>query len=234
MTAARFFPLALLPLLPILTLTGGAGPQPPAPLDLPAVATTRLVESLEAAGKYQAHVWRDTPAFNADGTVNGYVEIARGDRQKWEYRMPLNARDVDRVMPETLGGYPVNYGYVPQTISYDGDPFDILVLGPPIEGGTLVRGVIVGVMFMEDEKGHDSKVVVSVPGPDGRPRDRLTDEDERRIGDFFKRYKDHEPAGFSRIPGWGSAAEGLAYVKATHAFFHECRARAGATCRVAP
>lgn len=234
MAIPRFLPvLALVPLLPLLTLTVGAGQQPPAPLELPAVATTRLVESLAAAQKYPAHVWRDTPAFNADGTVNGYVEIARGDRQKWEYRMPLNARDVDREMPETLGGYPVNYGYVPQTISYDGDPFDILVLGPPIDGGTLVRGVIVGVMFMEDEKGLDSKVVVSVPQADGTPRDQLTDEDRRRIGDYFKRYKDHEPAGFSRVPGWGSAAEGLAHVKATHAFFHECRDRAGAVCRVA-
>ena len=44
-------------------------------------------------------------------------------------------------------------------MSYDGDPFDALVLGPPIDGGTTVRGVVVGVMYMQDEKGLDSKVV---------------------------------------------------------------------------
>ena len=68
----------------------------------------------------------------------------------------------------------MNYGFVPQTVSYDGDPFDILVLGPPIAGGSLVRGVIVGLMLMEDEKGLDSKVVVSVAEPDGTPKYPLT------------------------------------------------------------
>ena len=65
-------------------------------------------------------------------------------------------------------------------------------------------------MFMEDEKGLDSKVVVSVPGPNGRPRDRLTRSGQRRIGDYFNRYKRDfnrykrdEPGMFSRVPGWG-------------------------------
>jgi inorganic pyrophosphatase len=66
-----------------------------------------------------------------------------------------NARVIDRMIPEDIGGYPVNYGFVPQTVSYDGDPFD--VLGPPLPDGRLLRGVIAGVMFMEDEKGLDSK-----------------------------------------------------------------------------
>ena len=49
--------------------------------------------------------------------------------------MRANARAIDRMMPVDVGGYPVNYGFVPQTISYDGDPFDVLVLGPPLAGG---------------------------------------------------------------------------------------------------
>ena len=77
-------------------------------------------------------------------------------------------------MPVDVGGYPVNYGFVPQTISYDGDPFDALVLGPPLPGGRVVRGVIVGLMFMEDEKGLDSKVVLSLTGRDGQPFHELT------------------------------------------------------------
>jgi inorganic pyrophosphatase len=186
---------------------------------LPAAAASALTASLQASAKHARHVWRDTPPLNADGTVNAYIEIARGDRRKWEFDMGGNARAVDRVMPASLGGYPVNYGFVPQTVSYDGDPFDVLVLGPPIEGGTLMRGVIVGVMRMEDEKGVDSKVVLSRTGDGGRLLHPLTDADRRQIGDYFNRYKAHEEGKFSRVPGWGSVAEGLAYVKTTHAFF---------------
>jgi inorganic pyrophosphatase len=122
---------------------------------------------------------------------------------------------------------------VPQTVSYDGDPFDVLVLGPSLPGGSLVRGVIVGVMFMEDEKGPDAKVMVSQPGPDGRPRHELTAGVQREIRDYFKRYKRHEPGKFSKVPGWGTAAQGLALVEQTHAFFRECRHDASVPCRVA-
>jgi inorganic pyrophosphatase len=111
---------------------------------------------------------------------------------------------------------------VPKTVSYDGDPFDILVLGPALPGGSMVSGRIVGVMFMEDEKGPDSKVVVSPVDGAGQPRYALTDADKKRMGDYFARYKLHEPGKFSKMFGWGSAAEGLAYVKTTHAFFEEC------------
>jgi len=204
-----------------------------APETLPALGTSQLAKSLDAARAHTTHVWRDTPPLNADGTLNGYVEIARGDRRKWEFDIGANQRAIDRTMPEDLGGYPVNYGFVPQTVSYDGDPFDVLVLGPSVEGGTLVRGTIVGVMRMEDEKGLDSKVVISRLGPDGRPLHGLTADDQQRIGDYFKRYKQHETGKFSKVPGWGTVAEGLSYVTTTHAFFQQCRGRAGRTCDIA-
>jgi inorganic pyrophosphatase len=208
--------------------------QQGSPIDvLPARATAALAASLKAAGAHANSVWRDTPAMNPDGTVNAYVEIARGDRRKWEFDMRANARRIDRMIPEAVGGYPVNYGIVPQTISYDGDPFDVLVLGPALAGGTVVRGRTVGLMFMEDEKGLDSKVVVSLVGSDGRSLHALTPALQREIGDYFNRYKQHGPGAFSKVPGWGSVAEGLAHVTTTHAFFRECRSRAGKTCRVA-
>ena len=204
-----------------------------APQRLPAAAATQLTRSLDAAKAHARHVWRDTPATNADGTVNGYIEIPRGDRRKWELDMAANERAIDRTMPESLGGYPVNYGFVPQTVSYDGDPFDILVLGPPLTGGAVVRGVIVGLMRMEDEKGLDSKVVVSLPGRDGRPLHTLTPGDQQRMADYFRRYKAHEPGKFSKVSGWGTAAEGSSYVRTTHAFFLKCQNSAGRSCRVA-
>jgi len=203
------------------------------PTTLPVLATTGLDRSLEAASRHASHAWRDTPPLNADGTVNGYVEIPRGDRHKWEFDMGANRRALDRTIPAEVGGYPVNYGFVPQTISYDGDPFDVLVLGPPIEGGRLVRGVIVGVMRMEDEKGLDSKVVVSPAGPDGRPLHSLTDAERQRIGGYFDRYKAHETGKFSNVAGWGGVSEGLSYVTMTHAFFETCRDHADYTCTLA-
>ncbi len=203
-----------------------------APDTLPARATTQLASSLKASAAHPRHVWRDTAPVNPDGTVIAYIEIARGDRRKWEFDMGANARAIDRVMPADVGGYPVNYGFVPQTVSYDGDPFDVLVLGPPLGGGQLVRGVILGLMRMEDEKGLDSKVVLSPTDRDGRPLHPLTADIQDEIGGYFKRYKQHEPGGFSRVPGWGSVAEGLALVKTTHAFFHECRERGGSTCQI--
>jgi inorganic pyrophosphatase len=219
-------------LLAVLGAATIAAGQSTPPAELPAAATTRLAASLEASKAHAQHVWRDRPPLNADGTVNGYVEIARGDRRKFEFDMKANERAVDRMIPPQVGGYPVNYGFVPQTVSYDGDPFDILVLGPPLAGGSVVRGIILGLMQMEDEKGLDSKVVVSVAGPDGTPKYRLTPSEQRRIGDYFNGYKRYEPGAFSRVPGWGSAADGLAYVKTTHAFFLECRERAGKVCRL--
>jgi inorganic pyrophosphatase len=201
--------------------------------ELPVAAATQLSQSLAKSQVYTQHVWRDTPPINDDGTVNGYIEIARGDRTKWEFDMAANARAIDRVIPESIGGYPVNYGFVPQTVSYDGDPFDILVLGPRIEGGTLVRGSIVGVLLMNDEKGSDAKVVVS-PLKNGKPEYALTGRVREEIADYFKRYKLWEPSKFSEVPGWGTSAEGLALVQMTHAFFLECRQVTAAACRVAP
>ena len=147
--------------------------------------------------------------------------------------MTLNRRAVNRTLPERVGGYPVNYGFVPQTISYDGDPFDVLVLGPPLEGAQLVTGAIVGLMRMEDEKGLDSKVVISPTDSDGRPLYTMTPAEQQRIGMFFDHYKDWEKGKSSNVPGWGSVAEGQSYVATTHAFFKTCRDHVNRRCELA-
>lgn len=204
---------------------------PPPPPTLPAAAVTQLARSLDASRPHARHLWRDTPPMNADGTINAYIEISRDDRRKWELNIERQRRAVDRVMPDYPGGYPINYGIVPQTISYDGDPFDVLVVGAPIEGGRMVRGIAVAIMHMEDEKGLDSKVVVARVDRRGQPVSRLTPADRDRIGAYFSVYKRHEAGKFSRVTGWGSAEEGVAFVRTTHAFFQGCRSsRAGAPC----
>ena len=202
------------------------------PKELPAAATSQLARSLAAAAAHPQHLWRDSPPMNADGTVNGYIEIPRGERRKYEFDMAENTRAVDRVMPEEIGGYPVNYGFVPQTVSYDGDPTDVLVLGAPLPGGGIVRGAIVGLMYMEDEKGLDSKVVLSPMAPDGSTRYVLTPQVRDDVAGYFRRYKQWEPGKFSRVPGWGTAAEGREFITTTHAFFRECPRQAGSVCRV--
>jgi inorganic pyrophosphatase len=199
---------------------------------LPAPAAAALRKSLAAAAPHRMHVWRDPAPVNPDGTVNAFIEIPRGERRKYELDVARNERRVDRVMPAAVGGYPVNYGIVPQTISYDGDPFDVLVLGPALGGGTVVRGTIVGIMHMEDETGLDSKVVLSRLDRDRKPTHALTEAEERRIGDYFNRYKRHEPGKFSRVTGWDGPEIGRAFVDMTHRFFHQCRDTSDAGCQL--
>ena len=198
---------------------------------LPETAVARLASSLDAARPHRDHIWRDTPPFDRADLVNAYIEIPRGERRKYEFAMKENERAIDRVIPEDVGGYPVNYGFVPQTISYDGDPFDALVLGPALAGGRMVRGRIVGLMLMEDEKGIDSKVVLSLVDGSGRATHTLAQEEQTRIGDYFDTYKRHDPGGFSDVPGWGSADDGRAHITMTYAFFMQCRSTVG-PCRV--
>jgi inorganic pyrophosphatase len=221
---------ALILVLFISSVAGAAAQDPPRVL--PDKATTALADNLKAAAAHKKHHWTTMAPFNDDGTLNGYIEIARGDRRKYELDIAANKRKVDRVIPKEIGGYPINYGIVPQTISYDGDPFDVLVLGPAIGGGRTVRGVIVGVMFMEDEKGLDSKVVISRVDRDGKPLHRLTPEVQHEVGEYFKRYKENQPGVFSKVPGWGTAEQGKAYVETTHAFFKDCRQNPGKPCQL--
>ena len=107
----------------------GARHQTLIPSTLPVTAMAQLTKNLQASAITPVTSGRDTPPRNADGTVNASIEISRGDRRKWKLDMAANARAVDRVMPESIGGFPVNYGFVPQTVSFDADPFDALVLG---------------------------------------------------------------------------------------------------------
>ena len=193
---------------PPSTQTVTSFPPAPAGLDL------KLSASLEAAKAHQPHVWRDMEPLNADGTVNGYIEIPRGESTKWEFRIPLNRREVDRMIPAALGGYPTNYGFMPRTISYDGDPADILVLGPALPGGEIVKGRIVGLMLMTDTGDIDAKVVATPVGATYA----LDDETRARLEQFFNTYKNHD-GKVTKINGWGREADALAFLQRTAGFF---------------
>jgi len=190
------------------TMTVQLFPPAPAGLDL------KLSAYLDAAKAHPQHVWRDTEPLNTDGTVNAYIEIPRGESTKWEFSIALNRREIDRMIPRELGGYPINYGFLPRTISYDGDPTDVLVLGPPLPGGAVVKGRIVGLMQMMDTGDLDSKVVVSPVDAN-----HALDADVRaRLEQFFNTYKNHDGKA-TKVTGWGSAADALAFLHWTAGFF---------------
>lgn len=190
----------------------------PPPSELPALAAARLRESFDAAREHAQHIWRDTPAVHPDGTVTVFVEISAGSHEKLEFDMKANRLALDRRIPESLGGYPTGYGFLPQTIGLDGDPFDGLVLGDS-PSGQIVRGRIVGIMHMTDEKGHDAKIVV-VPEADSSVR-RLDAAERARIAEFFNRYKaeDDDEESWACVSGWGDEAEARRYLDAARRLF---------------
>lgn len=201
-------------------------PTPP-PDRLPDSAREKLDKAFGDAAANPRHVWRDGPPVNADGTVNVYVEIPRGSSEKWEFDMARNRRELDRMVPAELGGYPTGYGFVPGTIGVDGDPFDGLVVGPPVAAGTVVRGHVLGFMHMTDEKGTDGKVVVTTE-PSAEARRRMLDDSERaRIASFFNRYKavDDDKESFACVSGWGDAEEARSHVAAARRLFEEQKPR---------
>lgn len=152
---------------------------------------------------------RDVP-----NEVNVIIEIpAHSEPVKYEMDKETGAMFVDRFMSSAMR-YPCNYGYVPHTLSPDGDPVDVLVLTPsPLIPGSVIRCRPIGVLKMTDESGDDAKVLAlpidklckSYRGIDGY-RDLPLDLLER-IAHFFEHYKDLDEGKWVRVEGWGGADE---------------------------
>jgi inorganic pyrophosphatase len=182
------------------------------------LAQTELLHKLDPS---KPNLWRDTKPFNTDGTVNGYVEISLGSRDKYELDVETNKLELDRVIHESVGGYPINYGIIPATFSWDGDPFDVVVLGPKIENGTALKGKIVGIYHMVDEKGFDPHLVISPVDEKGNALFQLDTAKKAEIASFVERYKkpDAHKGKWAKFVGWGDAADGLRFTKTTSGFF---------------
>jgi inorganic pyrophosphatase len=161
-------------------------------------------------------------AHARDEVIDVVVEIPRGSRNKYEYDHEHHVMRLDRRL-FTATAYPADYGFIPETLSEDGDPLDALVvLDEPTFSGCWVTARPVGVFWMTDDKGPDAKVLCvpahdarweSVEDLDGLPA-FLTDE----IGHFFDVYKELEPGKGTHVRGW----EG---VDAAWAEIDSCRAR---------
>jgi len=116
--------------------------------------------------------------------------------------------------PATAMHYPCNYGYVPNTLSKDGDPVDVLVLSPvPLISGSVIACRPVGVLLMTDEAGDDAKIL-AVPADKlskaYRKVDSYRDLNEdllNQISHFFEHYKDLDEGKWVRVDSWGGIDE---------------------------
>ncbi len=150
-----------------------------------------------------------TPGKNAPESFNVIIEIPmNADPVKYEVDKDSGAIFVDRFM-STAMHYPTNYGYVPNTISGDGDPVDVLVITPvPLIPGVVVTCRAIGILKMTDEAGEDGKVlavpidkILSLYSQWKRPED-LNPFRLKTIAHFFEHYKDLEEGKWVKVEGW--------------------------------
>ena len=155
-----------------------------------------------------------TPGASAPDEFNVIIEIPmNADPIKYEVDKESGALFVDRFMSTSMH-YPCNYGYIPQTLSDDGDPCDVLVLSPvPLIPGAVVRCRPIGMLKMDDEAGGDSKILAvpidklsSLYRSIQSPRD-LPELTTRQIAHFFEHYKDLEPGKWVLVSSWVGAEE---------------------------
>ena len=146
---------------------------------------------------------------NAPAEVNVIIEIAAGSGPvKYEFDKDSGALFVDRFLTTAMS-YPANYGFIPNTLSDDGDPADVLVITKePIIAGCVIAARPIGVLIMEDEKGMDEKII-AVPKDkihpftaDIKSLDDLPEITLQQISHFFERYKDLEKNKWVKIQGF--------------------------------
>lgn len=127
---------------------------------------------------------------------------------KYEFDKESSAIFVDRIIPVCMY-YPCNYGFIPHTLSDDGDPADVLVVGDfPLMPGCVIKARPIGVLIMEDESGMDEKIL-AVPlakiDPTYKHIKSYKDLPEimiKKIEHFFASYKALEPNKWVKIQGW--------------------------------
>ncbi|QEL26209.1 inorganic diphosphatase [Bosea sp. F3-2] len=153
--------------------------------------------------------------------INVLVEVPIGGEPiKYELDKAAGVLVVDRFLYTPMR-YPGNYGFVPHTLSEDGDPIDVLVANTrPIAPGAIINVRPVGVLKMEDDGGGDEKII-AVPSSKLTQRyshvENYTDLPEilsRQIEHFFTHYKDLEPGKWVNLLGWGDAAEARQLISA--------------------
>ncbi|WP_412057519.1 inorganic diphosphatase [Bartonella sp. DGB2] len=146
---------------------------------------------------------------NPPEDVNVVIEVSIGGEPiKYEMDKKSGALFVDRFL-HTPMVYPGNYGFVPGTLSEDGDPIDVLVCNTrPLLPGSVINVRPIGALIMEDDGGQDEKII-AVPSPKMTQRyvnihdyTELPEITRKQIEHFFEHYKDLEPGKWVKIDGW--------------------------------
>jgi inorganic pyrophosphatase len=155
---------------------------------------------------------------NVPDDVNVIIEIpANSDPVKYEVDKETGALFVDRLM-KTAMFYPANYGYVPNTLSDDGDAVDVLVMTPyPLLAGCVVQCRPVGMLKMTDESGIDAKILAVPHDPIYEGINDIGDVPEyqlAQISHFFEHYKDLDKNKWVKLDGWVGVAEAKAEILA--------------------
>ncbi len=151
---------------------------------------------------------------NPPDEVNVIIEVQTGGEPiKYEMDKEAGTLVVDRFLYTPMR-YPGNYGFIPHTLSDDGDPCDVLVANTrPIIPGAVIAVRPIGVLKMQDEAGGDEKILAVPTTKLTRRYEHVrnyTDLPEitwRQIEHFFTHYKDLEPGKWVKTAGWGDADE---------------------------
>jgi inorganic pyrophosphatase len=158
---------------------------------------------------------------NPPHEVNVVVEIPQGGTPvKYEIDKLSGAMFVDRFL-HTAMFYPGNYGFIPHTLSADGDPVDCLVISPnPVASGVVIRVRPIGALLMEDEHGVDEKII-AVPIDKLHPfYKRVTSYRDlpeilvEQIAHFFEHYKDLEQGKWVKLVRWADLGEAVDCIRA--------------------
>ncbi len=158
---------------------------------------------------------------NPPHDVNVFIEIPQGGSPvKYELDKKSGALFVDRFL-HTAMIYPANYGFIPHTLSEDGDPIDCMVVGPtPVVPGVVMRSRPVGALIMEDEAGIDEKIL-AVPIDKLHPFYHSVSSYRslpailiEQIAHFFAHYKDLEQGKWVRVKRWAEPDEAAELIRA--------------------
>lgn len=151
--------------------------------------------------------------------IDCLIEISKDSNIKYEFDKEFGKLRCDRFLHTSMA-YPANYGYIPKTLSADGDPIDILVICDyKIIPNCLINAKIIGVLEMKDEKGFDEKLI-AVPNekidPSSKYINDLNDLPKSlldKIHHFFKHYKDTEDGKFSEVLGFQNKEIAIKYIE---------------------
>ena len=146
-------------------------------------------------------------------TVEAVIEIPKDTNVKYEFDYDFELLRVDRILNVPFV-YPSHYGYIPKTLAEDGDCLDVLIISDfNLIPGCIIKGKVIGVLLMEDEKGIDHKIIC-VPADDVDKKstttqslDDINSSHLKKIEYFFEHYKDLEKDKWVKVIRWGTIQE---------------------------